>query len=109
MLGYRTEQQDWSGARIDSTSAALTLSYKQSQRLFLSAMGNYSGMRSSDRLIDRETIGGKGMLMVDVQQLRGWTTLMSLEGGVNQQTNRVMSAIEAHEISGILRLMVTPL
>lgn len=108
-LGYRTERQGWSGARIDSSSAALTMNYKQSQWLFLSAMGHYSGIRSSDRLIDRETIGGKGMVTVDIQQLRGWTTAMSLEGGINQQTNRVMSAIETQDISGILRLALTPL
>jgi hypothetical protein len=72
-------------------------------------MGNYSGIRSSDRLIDRETIGGKGILTVDIQQVRGWTTLMSLEGGFTQQTNRVMSAIETHDMSGILRLVLTPL
>jgi hypothetical protein len=85
------------------------MNYKQSQRLFLSAMGHYSGIRSSDRLIDRETIGGRGMVTVDIQQLRGWTTVMSLEGGINQQTNRVMSAIETQDISGILRLALTPL
>lgn len=108
-LGYRTEQQDWFGVRIDSSSAALAMNYKQSQQLFLGAMGHYSGIRSSDRLIDRETIGGKGMLTVEIQQLRGWTTLLSLEGGYNQQTHRVMSSAETHDISGLLRLVVAAL
>lgn len=108
-LGYRTEQQDVSGARIDSPSASLAMNYQQSQRLLISAMGNYSGMRSSDRLIDLETIGGKGMLTVDIQQLRGWTTRMSLEGGYNRQTNRMtMSSAETQDVSGILRFILSP-
>ena len=108
-LGYRTEQQDWSGVRIDSPSAALAINYQQSQRLFLSAMGNYSGKRSSDRLIDLETIGGKGTVTMEFQEVRGWITRMSMEGGYNQQTNRVMSSGETHDISGLLRLVLTPL
>jgi len=108
-LGYRTEQQDWSGVRIDSPSASLAMNYKQSQRLLISAMGNYSGIRSSDRLIDLETIGGKGILAWDIQQSRGWTTLMSLEGGYNRQTNRVMSSTETQDISGLLRFVLAPL
>ena len=108
-LGYRTEQQDWSGVRIDSSSATLAMNYQQGQRLSLSAVGNYAGKRSSDRLIDLETIGGKGMVTVEIQEVRGWTTRMSLEGGYNQQTNRVMSSTETHDISGLLRLVLTPI
>ncbi len=107
-LGYRTEQQDLSGARIDSPSASLAMNYQQSQRLLVSAMGNYSGIRSSDRLIDLETIGGKGVLTVDILQLRGWTRRMSMEGGYNRQTNRMMSSAETQDVSGLLRLVLAP-
>ena len=59
-LGYRAEQQEWSGARMNSPSASLTMKYQQSQRLTLTAMGNYFGTRSSDKLVDLDMIGGKG-------------------------------------------------
>ena len=108
-LGYRTEQQDGYAVRIDSSSAALTMNYMQSQRFFITTMGNYSGTRSSDRLMDLETLGGKGMLTVDVQQLRGWAMLMSLEGGYNRQTNRVISSVETQDISGLFRIVLAPL
>ena len=108
-LGFRTEQQDWSGVRIESPSASLAMNYKQSQRLLISAMGNYSGIRSSDRLIDLENLGGKGILAWGIQQSRGWTTRMSLEGGYNRQTNRVMSSTETQDISGLLRFVLSPL
>ena len=108
LLGYRTEQQDWSGVRIDSPSASLAMNYKQSQQLLISAIGNYSGIRSSDRLIDLENVGGKGILAWDIQESRGWTTRMSLEGGYNRQTNRVMSSAETQDISGLLRFVLAP-
>jgi hypothetical protein len=108
-LGYRTEQQDWSGVRIDSPSASLAMNYQQSQRLLIGAMGNYSTQRSSDRLIDLETLGGKGTLTLNLQQSRGWTTLMSLEGSYSVQTNRVMSSAETQDVSGLLRFVLAPL
>ena len=38
-LGYRAEQQEWSGARIDSPSASLSMNYTQSPRMSFSADG----------------------------------------------------------------------
>ena len=81
-----------------SPSASLAMNYQQSQRLIIGTMGNYSAQRSSDRLIDLETIGGKA-LSLNIQQSRGWTTLtVSLEG-YNLQTNRVMSYAGNQNIS----------
>jgi hypothetical protein len=108
MLGFRTDQQEWSGVRTDSPSASLVMNYKQSQQLLVTAMGNYSDVRSSDRLVDTKNIGGKGILAWDIQQSRGWTTLISLEGGYNLQTNRVMSSAETQDISGLLRFVLAP-
>jgi len=108
-LGYRAEQQEWSGARIDSPSASLALNYQQSRRLHISAMGNYSGMRSSDRLIDLDTIGGKGILTWELEPVRDWTPLLSLEGGYNLQVNRLMPSAQTEDLSGLLRLVLATL
>ena len=107
-LDYRAEQQEWSGARIDSPSASLAMNYQQSRRLGISVMGNYSGMRSSDRLIDLETVGGKGILTWDLEPVRDWTPLLSLEAGYNLQVNRLMPS-QTEDISGILRLVLATL
>jgi hypothetical protein len=109
MLAYRTEQQDWSGVRIDSPSASLALHYKQSQRLLISAMGNYMGTRSSDGLIDTENIGGKGILAWDIQKTNKWATLISLEAGYNRMTNRVTPSADTEDISGLVRLVLASL
>jgi hypothetical protein len=108
-FGYRAEQQEWSGARIDSPSASLAMNYQQSPRLRISAMGNYSGMRSSDRLIDLDTIGGKGILTWELEPVRDWTPLLSLEGGYNLQVNRLIPSAQTEDLSGLLRLVLATL
>ena len=108
-LGHRAEQQEWSGARIDSPSASLAMNYQQSRRLRISAMGNYSGTRSSDRLIDLDTIGGKGILAWEFEPVRDWTPLLSLEGGYNLQVNRLMPSAQTEDLSGLLRLVLATL
>jgi hypothetical protein len=108
-LAYRAEQQEWSGLRINAPSASLAMNYRQSQRLLIGAMGNYSGMRSSDRLIDLEQVGGKGILAWDLQRSPDWATLLSLEGGYNRHINVVTPAAQMEDLSGILRLVLAPL
>ncbi len=108
-LGYRAERQDWSGARIDSPSVSLAMKLKQSERLLISALGNYSETRSSDRLIEMEQLGGKGVLAWDLQQSREWSTQLSVEGGYNRQLNLAMPAAQQEDLSGLLRLVLSPL
>lgn len=106
MLGYRLEQQDWSGARVGSPSASVAMNFKQSRRLLLSAMGNYSSTRSSDGLVDVETVGGKGIMTWDLEQWPHWTTLISLEAGYHRQMNFVPPAAQTEDLSGIVRLVL---
>lgn len=107
-VGYRTEHLEWTGARIDAPSLSLAMNYRQSQRLLISATGNYSGTRSSDRLIDLETVGGTGLLAWDLQQSPDWATLLSLEAGFNRQINHAGPSTPTENVSGILRLVVAP-
>jgi hypothetical protein len=106
MFGYRAEQQEWSGARINSPSASLTMKYQQSQRLAMTAMGNYFGTRSSDKLVDLDMIGGKGVLTWELEPVRDWKPQLSLEGGYNLQVNRLMPSAQTENLSGLLRLVL---
>ena len=108
-LGYREEVQNWSGVRINSPTASVALQYRQSQQLLISAMGNYAGTRSSDRLIDTELVGGKGILAWDLQRSHAWTTLISLEAGYNQMTNHVAPSANTEDISGLIRVVLAAL
>jgi hypothetical protein len=104
-LRYRVERQDWSGVRTDQPSASLALNYRQSRWLLISAMGNYSSMRSSDHLVDLENIGGKGMLAWELEPVRDWTPLLSLEAGYNLHVNRLLPSAQTEDLSGLLRLV----
>lgn len=107
-LGYRREWQEWSGVRIDSPSASLAMNYRQSQRLLLGATGNLSETRSSDRLRELETVGGKGTVALDLQTSREWQSQLSFEAGYNRQFNRLVPSAQTEDVSGILRLMLVP-
>ncbi|MDF0643683.1 MAG: hypothetical protein P0111_06600 [Nitrospira sp.] len=108
-LIYREEKQEWSGVRIDSPSASLALQYKQSQRLLITAAGNYAGVRSRDRLVDLENLGGKGVLAWDLQQSAHWMTLISLEAGYTRQTNHATPSADTEDISGVVRFVLASL
>ena len=108
-LWYREEGRDWSGVRIHSPSASVALQYQQSQQLLISAMGNYSGTRSNDGLIDTMHVGGRGKLAWDIQQSQGWTTRISLEAGYNRMTNRMLPTAGTEDISGLVRLVLAAL
>ena len=85
------------------------MKYKQSQRLLISALGNYSETRSSDRLIELENVGGRGVVAWDLQQSRQWSTQLSVEGGYNRQLNLTTPSAQLEDLSGLLRLVLSPL
>lgn len=105
-VGYRAERPEWSSARIDSPSAALTMNYKQSPRMSMTAMGNYSAQRSTDKLIELDNIGGKGVITWELEPLREWKPQLSLEGGYNLQINRLMPSGQSENLSGLFRLVL---
>jgi hypothetical protein len=105
-VGYRVEQQPWSGARINSPSASISMNYKQSRRLSMTAMGNYFSMRSTDRLVDFDMIGGKGVLTWELEPVRDWKPQLSLEGGYNLQVNRLLPSSQTENLSGLFRLVL---
>lgn len=108
-LGYREEAQDWSGVRIKSPSASVSLQYRKSQPVLISAMGNYTGTRSSDGLNVTEQVGGTGRLTWSVQRSQTWTTLISLEAGYNRMTHHVTHSASTEDISGLIRLVLAAL
>jgi hypothetical protein len=105
-LGYRAERPEWANTRIDAPSASLTMSYRQSQRMSITAVGNYFGLRSTDKLIDLDSIGGKGIVSWELEPLRDWKPQLSLEGGYHLQVNRLMPYAQTENISGLLRLVL---
>ncbi|MCK6499484.1 MAG: hypothetical protein L6Q38_08410, partial [Nitrospira sp.] len=108
-LSYRTETQSWSGAKIQTPMASLSVLYKQSQRLLVSAMGGYTSSRSSDRLTTLESVVGKGMFAFSLEPIYGHPTTISLEASYSNTTNRAVSGLDSEDLSGLLRILVASL
>ncbi|WP_455244341.1 hypothetical protein [Petrachloros mirabilis] len=108
-LGYRQETDDWSGLRINSPSASLTLQYKKNRRLYISASGNYGNSRSSDGLIDYEKIGGRGSLSWNLRPSAAWKARVAVEAGYNRLVNRITPASGTEDIIGLVRLVLATL
>lgn len=105
-LAYREERQDWSGTRIESPSASVSVQYRHNQRVLLSAAGNYANTHSSDGLIASQQVGGKGILAWDLQRSQAWATLLSFEAGYNRLTNSASPSADIKDISGIIKLIL---
>jgi len=109
MLSYREDKQELSGVRTENPSATLALRYQQSYRLLISGMAKYASSRSSDGLVDHETVGGNGMLQWGLQRSSAWNTLISIEARYNRLNDRVVPAAGTEDISGLVRLTLAAL
>jgi hypothetical protein len=108
-LSYRTETQSWSGAKVNTPMASLSLFYKQSRRLLVSAMGGYTSTTSSDKVTATESIVGKGMFAFHLDPIHGHPTTISLEASYTNLTNRALSGFESEDLSGLVRILVASL
>lgn len=108
-MSYRQEIQQWTGVRIGAPTAALALNYKYSQRLFISATGNYTSTRSSDGLIDIENVSSKGVLAWELRRALTWSALLAFEAGYSRLSNRVTPTNDIEDISGQVRLVLASL
>ena len=108
-LSYRTETQSWSGAKVQTPMASVSLFYKQSQRLLVSAMGGYTSTTSSDGLIETESIVGRGMFAFHLNPIYGHPTTISLEASYVNTTNRAVAGVDTEDLSGLVRILVAAL
>lgn len=108
-LSYRSETQSWSGAKIQTPMASVSLLYKQSQRLLVSAIGGYTSTKSSDGLIETESIVGRGMFAFHLNPIYGHPTTLSLEASYTNTTNRAVAGVDTEDLSGLVRILVAAL
>lgn len=89
--------------------ASLSLLYKQSQRLLLSAIGGYTSTTSSDGLIEMASIVGRGMFAFHLDPIYGHPTTLSLEAAYTNTTNRAVAGVESEDLSGLVRILIAAL
>lgn len=108
-FSYRMETQSWSGAKIQTPTASLSLLYKQSQRLLVSAAGGYTSTKSNDGLIGTESVVGRGMCAFNLNPIYGHPTTLSLEASYTNTTNRAVAGVDTEDLSGLVRILVAAL
>lgn len=108
-FSYRMETQRWSGAKIQTPTASVSLLYKQSQRLLVSAAGGYTSTKSTDGLIGTESIVGRGMCAFNLNPIYGHPTTLSLEASYRNTTNRTVVGVDTEDLSGLVRILVAAL
>ena len=103
---YRQELRSRSGVRIEHPVASLALSYEQNPQLLFSTVGNYGSTRSSDGLIDNDTLRWKGMMDWAMYTSSEWTSRIAFEAGYNRSRNRVLRSNDTEDISGLVRFRI---
>ncbi len=109
VLSYWSQQRSWSGARMQTPTASLSLQYKQSQRLLVSAIGGYTSSRSTDRLTNTESIVSRGLFAFSLDPIYGRAAMLSLEAAYTNTMNHASPALNTEDISGLLRFLVAAL
>lgn len=109
ILSYREDRQELSGVHTESPSASLAVRYRQSRRLLISGKARYASSRSSDGLVDHESVGGNGKVQWRVQRSSAWNTLISIEARYHRLTDRVVPTAGTEDISGLIRLTLAAL
>jgi hypothetical protein len=108
-LTYRTQQAQWSGVRTDTPVASVSLQYRQSQRLLVSAMGGYTSSRSTDRALNTESVMSRGLFAFHLDPIYGRAAMLSFEAAYTNTMNRTTPWADAEDISGLLRFLVASL
>ncbi|HEX2055976.1 MAG TPA: hypothetical protein VHF07_05755 [Nitrospiraceae bacterium] len=109
VFSYRTERQQSSGIGIQTPMASLSLQYKQSQRLLVSAMGGYTSSQSSDRTTNSESIVSRGLFAFHLDPIYGRAAMLSFEAAYTNSMNRSSPALDTEDISGLLRFLIASL
>ncbi len=107
IISYRTDVQQWTGVKTDSPLALLTVQYRHSASLMISALGGYSGIHSSDGMTANESLNSKGILT--------WSpwgssyTQVSLETGYTRTVIGGASGggMVTEDLSGLVRFRLT--
>lgn len=102
---YRSDVQELTGVRIHQPTASLSLNYACTWRVHLSALGGYGSTRSSDGLIDNESVNSKGILTWYPLDTRA--TQISFETGYTRTTTGGTVQMITEDLSGLVKIKFT--
>jgi hypothetical protein len=102
---YRSDIQELTGVRIHQPAASLSFNYDCTSRFQFSALGGYGSTRSSDGLIDSESLSSKGILTWYPLDTR--LTQISFETGYTRTTVGGTAQMSTEDLSGLVKIKLT--
>jgi hypothetical protein len=108
-LSMRADQQRWSGVRLDTPSASVSLSYAPSTVFKMTAFGLYSKTRSTDGLMDSSTSKMSSIFTWVCRDTPKLHTTVSLDASYSSSPDAIQPAHSIEDLSGLLRLHVAGL
>ncbi|MEX5213496.1 MAG: hypothetical protein NW703_04975 [Nitrospiraceae bacterium] len=101
MLMYRSDVQEWTGVRIHQPTASFSITYDCAAQIRFSALGGYGSTRSSDGLLDNESLNSKGILTWYPLDTR--LAQVSFETGYSRTIVGGSVQMMTEDISGLVR------
>ncbi len=108
-LSMRADQQRWSGARLETPSASLSLSYAPSTAFKMAAFGSYSKTRSSDGLVDSSISTLTSVFSWIYCHTPRLRTTISIDTTYTAWLDNVQPFQSTEDLSGLVRLQLAGL
>jgi hypothetical protein len=108
-MSLRTDQQRWSGVRLETPSASLAVTYAHSPAFNLTAIGSFSQTRSSDGLVDNSTSKMSSVASWTYFKTPRLRTILSVDASYTTLLDAIQSARSTEDLSGLLRVQLAGL
>jgi hypothetical protein len=107
IISLREDRQGWSGTKTETTSASMTVTYTQGTQVNVLAQGTYSGMKSSDGLLDRTTVQARGVASWSPPSDSETKTTISLESLYQSAVDATNQTPSMQNLTVLARLSVS--
>ncbi|WP_447974206.1 hypothetical protein [Nitrospira sp. Kam-Ns4a] len=105
-LSLREDRQTWSGVRISTLAAALSVNYALDREFNFTTSTSYSETRSTDRLVDSGTFSAKGVVAWNFQTVSAVRCALSLDIGYKNVFDAIHPAVSMEDLYGLIRVQL---
>jgi hypothetical protein len=108
-VSVREDQQRWSGARLETPSVSLRLTYALNTAFNMTAFGSFSKTYSSDGLVDSRTSTMSSAFSWTYWETAKLRTTLSLDASYTTSIDNVQPALSVEDLSGLFRVQLAGL
>ncbi len=105
-LTLREDRQTWSGVRISTLAAALSVNYALDREFNFTTSTSYSETRSADRLVDSSTFSAKSVVAWNFQMASAVRCALSFEVGYKNVLDAIHPAVSMEDLYELIRVQL---